>query len=169
MGRDPSADLGCISEGNHRVLRFNLQCHNIGDKDLEIGNPAERPDLFVPSDVFGWQFKEKFYTFRLKNDTGIKKEGHKVAFCLMDQIRFSCDNQGISAGSYDLYSSALPCQFIEVDGIGDGKYMLEATANAYSVQAAKTGKGKVLIEEDNYDDNTTSVQLQITGDKVQKL
>jgi hypothetical protein len=68
-----------------------------------------------------------------------------------------------------LYGAGLPCQFIIIDDIPDGEYTLEATANAPSVQAAKTGSGKVIIEEDNYDDNTTRVQLRITGDSVTQL
>jgi hypothetical protein len=42
---DRSVDLGCISEGKRRILRFNLCCHNKGDKDLVVGNPKERTDV----------------------------------------------------------------------------------------------------------------------------
>ena len=49
------------------------------------------------------------------------------------------------------------------------RYILEATVNAPSVDAAKNGKGQVFIEEDNYDNNTVSVRLQIIGDNVRKL
>jgi hypothetical protein len=167
---DPSADLGCISEGKHRVMRFMLECHNKGDKDLVLGNPADRPDLFVSNPITGWAFKEKFYTWRLKNDAGIEKRGYKVAFCLMDfgeHRKYDCAKQGISAGGHDEYMADLPCQFVEIDDLPDGKYVFEATANAYFVEQAKTGKGKVLIEEDNYDDNTVSIQLQIKENKVE--
>jgi hypothetical protein len=154
-------------------MRFDLQCLNIGDKDLVIGNPKDRPDVFVEHpEIGGYWFKEKFYTWKLKNDAGIEKHGHKVAFCLMDfgpQQKFTCEYQGISAGGHDMYRGGLPCQFIEIDGVPDGKYMFEATANAYSVKVAKSGTGNILFEEDNYDDNTVSVQLEIEGNQVRQI
>ena len=39
-----------------------------------------------------------------------------------------------------------------IDDIADGIYTLEATVNAPAVDAGKYGKGKVLFEEDNYED-----------------
>ena len=51
----------------------------------------------------------------------------------------------------------------------DGDYTLEATANVPAVEAVKTGKGTVTIEEDNYDDNTVKVRLRITRDSVAQL
>jgi hypothetical protein len=47
----------------------------------------------------------------------------------------------------------------------DGPCTLKLTTNYTSVIAAKNG-GKVLIEEDNYDNNTIIVPLEITGDSV---
>src|SRR6185437_6213739 len=169
-----SVKLGCVPTGQHRIIRFDLYCHNRGDKDLILGNPENLPDIFEPSEVFGWQFKDKFYTYILKNGSGLERSGYKVAFCLLggksaDGKPFDCSYQGIAAGNSDLYGAGLPCQFIIIDDIPDGEYTLEATANAPSVQAAKTGSGKVIIEEDNYDDNTTRVQLRITGDSVTRL
>lgn len=166
-----SVRLGCVPLGQHRILRFDLLCYNKGDQDLVIGRPEDRPDIFVKSDVFGWQFKDKFYTYTLKNDSGVEKLGYKVAFCLLggtsaDGRSFDCSYQGIAAQSNDTYGAGLPCQFIIIDDIPDGDYSLEATANAPSVQAAKSGKGKIIIEEDNYDDNTVKARLQITGDSV---
>ncbi len=168
---DQSYQLGCIERTKHRVLRFTLQLHNEGDKDLVIGNPADRPDLFVhePGGLFEYHFKEKFYTFQLKDDSGnIKSEGYKVAFCLMDGVRFDCSNQGVSAGNRDTYGAGLPCQFVAIDELPNGEYILEATANAYSVEQVKNGKDPI-VEEDNYDDNITSVRLRINGNNVTEI
>ena len=160
-GEDDSVTLGCISEGTHRILRFNLQLHNIGDRDLVIGNPADHPELYVPSEIFPWQFKEKFYTWSLKNEAGNEvKSGYKVAFCLMDQVKYTCDNQGVSTNNYDVYGMGLPCQFVIIDDLPDADYVLEVTANAFSVQEVRNGRPP-LIEEDNYDDNKINVQLHI--------
>jgi hypothetical protein len=181
---DPSVGLGCVTVGQHRLLRFFIELHNMGDKDLVIGRPEDRPDLFVHSDVFhGLVFREKFYTYRLIDEnTGTeKKKGFKVAFCIEDFVspfKFNCGNQGISVGSHDEYgredppkpddNNDLPCQFIEIDNIPDGNYVLEVTANAYSVQQVKSGQ-KPLIEEDNYDDNTARAKLQINGGNVHEI
>lgn len=52
----------------------------------------------------------------------------------------------------------MACQFVAIDDITDGEYILEATVNAQR-----------LIEEDNYDNNTVVVCLQIKGDSVTQL
>lgn len=165
---DDSVTLKCIEQGKHRVLRFDLYCENIGDQDLVIGNPKDRPDIFIESKVFPWQFKENFYTYFLRNNAGLERKGYKVAFCLMGGPGFNCDNQGIAAGSQDVYGSALACQFVIIDNMADGEYVFEATANAASVDAVKNGRGNALIPEDNYDDNRVTVNLRITGDLVNK-
>jgi lysyl oxidase len=169
---DGSVEYGCIPEGNHTVLRFNLHCHNIGDTDLVVGNPASRPDIFEPGPKgeFPWVFKEKFNTCSIKNNSGVVLTGYKRAFCLEDEdgIKFNCENQGISAGNHDTYPRDLPCQFVVIDKLlddggklPDGQYTFEATTNAPSVIAVKEHIGKVLFEEDNYDDNTVSLNLTI--------
>ena len=38
---DGSVEYGCVTAGNHRVLRFNMITTNIGDKDLIIGDPED--------------------------------------------------------------------------------------------------------------------------------
>jgi Lysyl oxidase len=172
-GGDGSVDLGCIDKGSHRVLRFNLHCLNVGDEDLVIGNPKERPDIFEHSDVFdtGFQFREKFFVYALKNDdSGVIQRGYKIPFCFDGGPKYSCDYQGIAAGgNEDVYESDLPCQFVRIDDVPDGEYILEATVNAPSVDAAKNGKGKVLFEEDNYDDNTVAIRLLIQGDDIKQI
>ena len=61
------------------------------------------------------------------------------------------------------YDSFLPCQFIIIDGLKDGIYTFKATVNAPSVDAVKNGKGKILFKEDNYDNNTVSLNLKLNG------
>jgi hypothetical protein len=172
-GGDGSVDLGCVRKGRHRVLRFDLHVINIGDKDLVIGNPKDRPDIFEPSVVFdtGTQFREKFFVYTLKNDDStVNISGHKIPFCFEDEDKYTCENQGIGKESKeDVYEGGLPCQFLVIDDVPDGEYTLEATLNFPSVCAVKTGIGKVLFEEDNYDDNTKSVRLKIKGNENPKV
>ena len=166
---DLSYELGCIDRTKNKVLRFTLKLHNRGDKDLVIGNPAERPDIFVQGGPFGYQFKEKFYTFILKDVEGnIKSQGYKIAFCLEDGHKYSCSNQGISTQDFDTYGSGLPCQFVAIDGLPNGEYVLEATANAYSLQQLNQGNAPI-IEEDRYDDNIVRKRLRINDDQVNEL
>jgi hypothetical protein len=158
-----SVKLGCAPVGQHRIMTFDLYCNNRGNKDLVVGRPEDRPDIFERSEIFGWQFKEKFYTYDLKNDSGLVRSGYKVAFCLLggrsaDGRNFDCSYQGIAAGNRDLYNAGLPCQFIIIDDVPDGDYTWEATANASRV-----------VEEDNYDDNTVKVRLQINGDSPPRV
>jgi hypothetical protein len=168
---DGSVEDGCISEGTHRVLRFNLHCKNIGDKPLVIGNPASRPDIFEPSTVHrsGYIMKDKFNVYTLKNDHGLKMEGFKRPFCLESGPPFTCQNQGIAPNATDHYTSDLACQFIMIDNLSDGDYTIEATTNATSVLAAKEKANKILFEEDNYDDNTVRVKLHLEGDNVNPI
>ena len=64
-------------------------------------------------------------------------------------------NQGISAGWADVYHSALPCQFIVIDGVPDGDYTLVSTTNS-----------KHIVPEDTYENNTICTGLRITGNNV---
>ncbi len=171
---DGSVDLACVDKGTHRVLRFNLRTRNIGDKDLIIGNPKDRPDIFEHSDVFDTHFQFKrppFFVYTLRNaDSSVKKLGYKIPYCFDALQPMSCYNQGIAAGGgEDTYEADMPCQFVVIDDLIDGKYFLDATVNAPSVDAIKYGKGKVIFEEDNYDDNTLTVCLQIKGDEVKEI
>lgn len=165
-----SIEDGCITPGKHKVIWFSLHLDNIGDANFHIGKPAERQDVFTPPPQP--HFKEKFYTWRLTDNAGTeKKTGFKVAFCLMDfpprEGGYNCENQGVSVGSHDEYNDYLPCQFIEADNLPDGTYTLHVTANAYTVQQVKNGQAPLKgFEEDNYDDNTISVQLALQGDNV---
>jgi hypothetical protein len=179
-GGDGSVDYGCVKKGNHRVLRFDMVTYNIGDKDLILRDPAN-PDLekkyFKPAkpeltEGVGLQFKaQPFFIYSLRNDdSSIKLSGFKEAFCFDGIEMGNCNKQGLLAGKLpDVYFSDMPCQFIVIDGLPDGEYILEATVNAPSVEAVKNGKGEVFIEEDSYDNNTDSVRLQIKGDQAVRI
>ena len=163
-----SIEDGCITAGTHRVLRFDFLSHNIGDADLVVGAPADHPEWFVESASHGHFHLKDFNEFVLFDLNGNEvTAGYKQAFCLIDiqhpspwgpaNARFTdCNsNQGVSAGWADVYSSGLACQFIVIDGLPDGTYMLRSTTN-------KQHK----IPEDTYADNTIYTYLEIVGDTV---
>jgi lysyl oxidase len=147
---------------------------NTGDKDLVIGDPSD-PNIqrryFDPApkeltEGLGYKFKKQpFFVYLLRNDSSswpdssVIKQGYKEAFCFDGLDPMSCHNQGLAAlgKKEDTYESDMACQFVVIDDIPDGDYILEANVNAQR-----------LIEEDNYDNNTVAVRLHIKGDYVIK-
>jgi hypothetical protein len=165
---DHAVEDGCVTPGPHRVMRFDFLSHNIGDADLVVGSPAAHPEWFVLSASHGHYHLKHFNEFVLLDCCGNEvTQGYKQAFCLIDvehrsawgaaEAKFTdCNtNQGISAGWADLYRKTLPCQFIVIDDVPDGDYILVSTTNAQRI-----------IPEDSYSNNTIYTGLQIAGDTV---
>ncbi|MDQ3933780.1 MAG: lysyl oxidase family protein [Actinomycetota bacterium] len=165
---DPhSIQDGCIEPGVHRLLRFDFLSHNKGDADLVVGDPRQHPEWFVESASHGHYHLKDFNEFVLFDMAGNAVRGYKQAFCLEDSEPHSphagptrqftsCNtNQGISAGWADLYYASLPCQFVVIDDVPDGDYVLRSTTNLNRI-----------FPEDTYDDNTIHTRLRIQGDSV---
>jgi len=168
---DHAVQDGCVTSGTHRVLRFDFSSHNIGDADLVVGAPADHPDWFVLSASHGHYHLKDFNEFTLSNCSGHQvAQGYKQAFCLIDiehrsawgpaspQFTNCNSNQGISAGWADLYNSGLACQFVVIDTVPDGDYVLISTTNAQRI-----------IPEDTYADNTIFTGLRMSGDSVTEI
>ena len=165
---DHDVQDGCVTPGNHRLLRFDFLSYNAGTSDMVIGSPASRPDLFVWSSGHGHYHLKDFNEFLLFNANGaLATIGYKQAFCAIDIERISptasisaqfsdCNSdQGISAGWADVYSSGLACQFIVIDGVPDGDYTLQSTTNAQHV-----------AQEECFADNTIWTGIRIAGNAV---
>jgi len=179
----PDVADGCITPGVHRVMRFNFRSRNIGDADVVAGvapaplcTPAQcstntcnkggqRNGAFVWSDGHCHWHVFEFNKYNVMNASqATVGTGFKQAFCLMDvtkvdpsapPAKFNCSNQGVTNGWEDVYGSSLPCQFMNMDGIGNGKYRLVSTTNASRV-----------ISEARYDNNTTVNVINISGNTV---
>ncbi|NGO56077.1 lysyl oxidase family protein [Allomesorhizobium camelthorni] len=164
-------DDGCVTQGMHRVMRFDFLTHNKGNADLAVGNPADHPDWYVMSASHGHYHLIDFNEFRLYDANGNPTAtGAKQAFCLVDIERIDpganpnpqftdCNaNQGVSAGWADLYNKALACQYIVIDGLPDGDYTVLSTTNAQH-----------LFPEDTFDDNTICTGLHIAGNTVTEI
>lgn len=168
---DHDVQDGCVTPGNHRLLRFDFLSYNAGNADLVVGSPAARPDLFVWSAAHGHYHLRDFNQFLLFTAAGnLATVGYKQAFCAIDIERISstasasgrfhdCNSdQGISAGWADVYNSGLACQFIVIDGLADGDYTLQSTTNSQH-----------KVGEDCFGDNTIWTGLRLKGTAVQEM
>lgn len=165
-------DEACVTPSTNRVLRFDLVTPNAGPGDLYLGPPTAGNR---PREGFEYSACHRHYHLLgyaeydlLDMDGHVVAGGHKQSFCLEDtgrdnQLaamgigrtvpaaeRWGCANQGIHAGYYDLYYSALPCQFIDITNVPAGHYRIRARVNT-----------RHLIPESNYDDNTAYIEVDV--------
>lgn len=159
---DSSCSLmeGCLgAAGERKLLKFDLGTPNLGDGDLFLGAPIGS-DLFEYSECHNhYHFKGYAqYTLLDENDQPVGT-GEKQAFCLLDAEKwdpgagseqYHCGFQGISKGWADIYTSNLPCQWIDVTDVPAGSYTLVAQVNF----------DQILAESD-YTNNTVMVPFVI--------
>lgn len=164
---------GCVTPGEHFLLRFDFLVHNAGLEDLVIGDPDEATHLFVRSVGHGHLHLRDFNEYQLFDRDGRQMiKSYKQAFCLFDSRRLSewarltrqfipdeCDSyQGLSAGWADLYPGRITCQFVAIDEVPDGDYAFLATTNS-----------RAVVDETNYADNRICVDLRIRGYSVTEI
>src|SRR6266481_8746437 len=173
VGDAHEIDDGCVPPGKHKVLRFDFVSQNVGNADFVIGRPKDRPDLFVWSEAHGHYHMKEFNQYKLFDAEGnLVVPSKKPGFCLADvekvlpsagpaKFPLTCkadEVMGISAGWADVYQADLECQYLVIDGVGDGDYTLVASTNTARA-----------VPEDNFDDNTVCQGLRIKGANVQTL
>gem|GEM_PF-620284 len=155
---------GCVAgTGMRRLLRFAVATANIGDVDLQMGRPAESPDLFEYSGCHEHFHFDGYADYNLESADGEVARGHKQAFCLMDTDRYwtddetvpelerySCGYQGITRGWADTYGSHLDCQWVDVTGLEPGAYRLNVAIN----------QQRIIVEK-RYDNNNHSVDVTV--------
>lgn len=164
---------GCIPNGTHNVLRFDFISENIGDAAFVAGRPLDRPDLFYYHLSHHHFHMREFNQYKLVAANGnLTIPSTKPGFCLADveqvrngtqggQFSITCPDDvamGISAGWADVYASDLACQYLVIDGVPDGDYVLIAITNA----ARK-------VPEDTFADNTVMKGLHIEGQYVWEI
>jgi hypothetical protein len=156
---------GCLGgTGARRLLRFSTMTPNYGPGDLFVGDPSGNPD-FVFSECHAHFHFSDYADYRLLDMQGnLVARGHKQAFCLIDLERVpgvagsnsakfpDCSYQGISAGWADVYHSGLDCQWVDITGVPEGRYILEVSVNPARV-----------IEEGNFTNNSARTEVFIPG------
>ncbi|KAI8586678.1 Lysyl oxidase-domain-containing protein [Geranomyces variabilis] len=122
---------GCLTgTGTRMLLRFGSMVHNIGRADAYLGQPPKNKTDPNNPVYWHWDTCHKHWHFTAYANYKLLTEdrsqtiltGHKNGFCLedlgcMDASKapyYSCINQGVSVGCYDLYDETLPCQWLDV-------------------------------------------------------
>jgi hypothetical protein len=153
----------CVSgTGRRSLLRFDVVTPNIGPVDLTLGNPANS-SLFQYSACHGHYHFSGYAQYDLLGPDGAQiMTGRKQAFCLEDfspsssnahAPRYTCANQGISAGWQDEYDSSLDCQWLDVTDIHPGNYQLRISINPLG-----------LLQESDRTNNVATVPLTFGKD-----
>jgi hypothetical protein len=136
---------GCLNgPGTHRLLRFDGTIQNLGDQDFILGSPENNP-LFKYSACHNHYHLQDIMLYELLTVDQLKPVtvggqnivGRKQGFCMEDgeQVvgsnsgKYDCNNQGITAGWADVYDASLDCQWLDVTGVPQGKYVLRVTVN----------------------------------------
>jgi Lysyl oxidase/SprB repeat/Secretion system C-terminal sorting domain len=160
----------CIGNlGEREILRFSTEIQNIGNIDYYIGKPPTDP--LAGNAQFTWDECHRHWHFKayakygLYTDTGTElPTSFKNGFCVEDLgkiiptavPKYTCDNQGITAGCYDKYDLNLPCQWIDITGLPAATYKLVVDVN-WTKQKDNNGR-----DESNYNNNTATVFFKIT-------
>lgn len=134
---------GCINGyGQREVIRFDTWIENIGNLDYYIGVPPANPDQ--SNEQWEWDLCHNHWHYEGYAEYVLYDEnnnelpiGFKNGFCVLDLTcslgggipKYSCGNQGISAGCGDIYGSYLDCQWIDITDLPAGTYMLVVRVN----------------------------------------
>ena len=129
---------GCLQGlGNRQIIRFSTRIDNLGNLDYFIGVPNLANPQFV-FDACHNHYHYKGYAEYLLYDTNgnlMPQIGFKNGFCVLDLgcvtgvAKYGCGNMGITAGCYDVYSSGLNCQWVDITDVPAGTYHLVIRTN----------------------------------------
>jgi hypothetical protein len=147
LGFMPNSDQCAVNEGclrglgNRYIINFSTHIKNIGNQDYFIGAPPS--NINTPTNQFvydqchnHWHYRGYADYILFGADGNQIPIGSKNGFCVLDlecsdggQAKFSCDNMGVTAGCGDIYSSGLPCQWIDITDLAAGTYTFVVRVN----------------------------------------
>ncbi|MBM3427708.1 MAG: T9SS type A sorting domain-containing protein [Bacteroidetes bacterium] len=129
---------GCLQGlGTREIVRFSTRIDNVGNQDYFIGVPSANNEQFVWDLCHNHYHYAGYAEYELYDDAGnlMPEVGFKNGFCVLDLgcvtgiAKFGCGNMGITVGCYDIYSSALQCQWVDVTDVPAGTYHLVLKTN----------------------------------------
>ncbi len=137
-----TVEEGCLRGfGTRNVLKFSTKIDNIGGADYWIGkpplNPNEPSTQFVYDPCHGHWHYLGYAEYILYNSAGMRIPiGLKAGFCVLDIScpdislrKYNCENMGLTATCFDVYTSDLPCQWIDITDIPEDNYTLVVRVN----------------------------------------
>ena len=161
---------GCVGgPGLRTLLRFDATTINAGNADLVLGSPVNNPLLRYDSCRQEYFYKDLMLYELLTADSHLPVRvgaasgtvGRKQGFCIMDDNPvlntsttstpvYDCNNQGISVGWEDVYTSDLDCQWLDITGVPGGNYVLRLTVNPSGI-----------FQDSNTSNNSADVPVSI--------
>ena len=133
---------GCLGGyGERDLLRFDTRIVNVGNQDYYIGQPPS--NITDPDPAWEWDLchnhwhYEGYAEYVVYDLEGNELPlGFKNGFCVMDiecsgggTAKYSCGNQGITAGCGDIYDAGLPCQWFDITELAAGTYTFVVRTN----------------------------------------
>ncbi len=132
---------GCLNGyGVRERINFSTRIDNFGLSDFTAGTPPANQAAYSP--IFEWDlchghwhFKDYAQYLLADYNNNLIPIGYKNGFCVLDLTcpigvgKFNCANMGITAGCADIYSSGLPCQWVDITDVADGDYKLIVRAS----------------------------------------
>ena len=142
---------GCAeSTAGVDLLRFTARTRNASSADMVLGDPlcpspcsdhplevCANPDfLCSPAAGHNHPHYTNYARYELLDATNqAVVVGHKQGYCLRDSIcdapKYTCTNQGITAGCADEYGAGLGCQYVDITATPPGTYTLRVTLDPY--------------------------------------
>jgi len=154
--------------GERKLLRFSTSIVNLGGAAATVPNVQERPDLYEFDVCHRHDHLVNFARYTLRDSRGAEAvAGRKQGFYLVDYHRQCSDaapyflygvRMGISPGWSDIYMADIPCQWIDITGLKDGRYTLRVGVDEQDI-----------IEEADVLPNASELDLLILGDSVSVL
>ncbi len=155
----------CVVEfGLREVVRFSTAIYNIGDADFIIGDPNFNEEGFSSDNCHEHWHQLGYAEYLVYAGAGQPEPvSLKNGFCMLDLgctesvfvPKYSCNFMGITAGCFDVYSSTLPCQWVDITDMNDGNYTLVVRIN-WTKQRDLRG-----LSEQSYDNNWAQVCISI--------
>jgi hypothetical protein len=159
---------GCVGgTGERRLLRFSVSIPNFGKGPVVIPGSLTDPSLYQYDSCHAHDHLIEFANYELRDDKSVvTATGRKQGFYLIDFNPYCMDSAppadfgldlGISPGWADIYTSDLPCQWLDITDVRDGVYSLRVAVDTRNI-----------IDEEDTLPNHADVKLRIQGDSVKR-